>query len=607
MVPARVRRRAPLTAAIVVGVLAVAGTYLWLRPASAPHDGFGGNHDRADCVQIEVSASTEKGDLLAELARQYNDAGRTFGGRCAGVAVHKKTSGAAMESLVTGWDPERDGGPAPQVWAPSSSLWLGLARERASTLDRPAPLAGEPGAEVASIAQSPLAIGMPRPMAEALGWPDKPLGWADVLRLAADPRGWGALGHPEWGRFTLGKDNPHLSTSGLAATVAAYYAASGKSSDLTDADLSRPQTRDFVRGVEASVVHYADDAVKFLANLAEADAQGRATSYVSAVAMQEQLVYLYDSGAPDGDPGRIGKGRRPSVPLVAVHPQDGTLMMDHPYAVLASATAEQQAAAADFLAFLREPAQQQRFADLGFRDYQGRAGPALSAAIGLPGAQPPLSLIDPPAPAVLSHMLTGWDELRKKARVLLVMDVSGSMAEPAGGGRTRLEAAKEAAIQGLARLHPDDEVSLWQFSTEDAGGPQPYAQIVPFAAMRENGERLTAAIKGLHPEGGTALYTTVRAAQRSMLEHYETDRINAIVVLTDGKNEYPRDNDLQALLRDVNADTLERSVRVFAIAFGDKSDLTTLSSIARASRAAAYDARNPSTINDVFISVLSNF
>ncbi|UAB99504.1 VWA domain-containing protein [Dactylosporangium vinaceum] len=316
---------------------------------------------------------------------------------------------------------------------------------------------------------------------------------------------------------------------------------------------------------------------------------------------------LYDSGAPDGDPGRIGKGRRPSVPLVAVHPQDGTLMMDHPYAVLASATAEQQAAAADFLAFLREPAQQQRFADLGFRDYQGRAGPALSAAIGLPGAQPPLSLIDPPAPAVLSHMLTGWDELRKKARVLLVMDVSGSMDEPAGGGRTRLEAAKEAAIQGLARLHPDDEVSLWQFSTEDAGGPQPYEQIVPFAAMRDNGERLTAAIKGLHPEGGTALYTTVRAAQRSMLEHYETDRINAIVVLTDGKNEYPRDNDLQALLRDVNADTLERSVRVFAIAFGDKSDLTTLSSIARASRAAAYDARNPSTINDVFISVLSNF
>jgi Ca-activated chloride channel family protein len=99
----------------------------------------------------------------------------------------------------------------------------------------------------------------------------------------------------------------------------------------------------------------------------------------------------------------------------------------------------------------------------------------------------------------------------------------------------------------------------------------------------------------------------VRAAQRSMLTGYTGDRINAVVVLTDGKNEYPRDNDLDALLRDIDAGNLERSVRVFAIAFGDKSDLGTLSSIARSSRAAAYDARNPSSITDVFVSVLSNF
>ncbi|WP_433219792.1 extracellular solute-binding protein [Dactylosporangium sp. CS-047395] len=595
-------RKAPLAAAVVLGLAAVAGTYLWLRPEKAE-----GNRGRDDCVQIELSASTEKGDLLAELAKRYNTAGRVFDGRCAGVSVHKRTSGAAMESLVDGWNPDADGAPAPQVWAPSSSLWLGLARERATAQDRAAPLDDTPDADVPSIAQSPLTIGMPRPMAEALGWPGKPLGWSDVLALANDPRGWGAYGHPEWGRFTLGKDNPHLSTSGLAATAAAFYAASGKSSDLTPADLARPQVRDFVRGVEASVVHYADDAVKFLGNMAEADAQGRATSYVSAIAMQEQLLYLYNSGAPDGDPGQIGKGRRPSVPLVAVHPKDGTLMMDHPYVVLAAASAEQRAAAADFLDFLRRPEQQQRFADLGFRDYQGRAGSALATAIGLSADQPALSLIDPPAPNVLSRMLAGWDDLRKKARVLLVMDVSGSMRESAGGGRSRLDAAKDAAIAGLRRLHPDDEVSLWQFSTEDAGGPQPYVELVPFGPMRDVQGRLTTAIQGLHPEGGTALYTTVRAAQRGMVERYDPGRINAIVVLTDGKNEYPRDNDLTALLSDVNADTLERSVRVFAIAFGDKSDLKTLSAIARSSRAAAYDARNPAAIEDVFISVLSNF
>jgi Ca-activated chloride channel family protein len=255
-----VTRRAPLVVAVVVGLVAVAGTYLVLRPDKAD-----GNLGRDDCVKLEVSASTEKGDLLADLAGRYNNAGRSFGGRCAGVSVHKKTSGAAMEALARGWDPGRDGGPAPQVWAPSASLWLGLLRERNVASDRGAPF----GDNAPSIAQSPLTIGMPRPMAEALGWPDKPLGWADVLTLASDPRGWGAYGHPEWGRFTLGKDNPHLSTSGLAATAAAYYAASGKSSDLTVNDLAQPKVTDFVRGVESSVVHYSDDAVKFLANLAE--------------------------------------------------------------------------------------------------------------------------------------------------------------------------------------------------------------------------------------------------------------------------------------------------------------------------------------------------
>jgi Ca-activated chloride channel family protein len=597
-------RRAPLVVAVVVGLVAVVGTYLWLRPEQAD-----GNLGRDECVKLEVSASTEKGDLLGQLASKYNNAHRLFGGgRCAGVSVHKKTSGAAMEAIAAGWDPARDGGPAPQVWAPSSSLWVGLLREREGARDGGARLAADgPSGEAASIAQSPLTIGLPRPMAEALGWPGKALGWADVLALASDPRGWGAAGHPEWGRFTLGKDNPHLSTSGLAATVAAYYAASGKSSDLTADDLRRPEVTTFVRGVEASVVHYSDDAVKFLANLAEADAQGRALSYVSAVAMQEQLLFLYDQGAPDGDPASLGKGRQPRVPLVAVHPKDGTLMFDHPLVTLASASADQQAAAADLLAFLREPAQQQRFAALGFRDFAGNAGGALSTAIGLTGSQPPPALIDPPAPPVLAQMLAGWDDLRKKARVLLVIDVSGSMEESAGGGRSRLEAAKQAAVQGLKRLHPDDEVSLWKFSTESGGATTPYDEVVPFAPMRTSADRLTSAINALHPEGGTALYSTVRAAQQSMLQRYDQGRINAIVVLTDGKNEYPKDNDLNALLRDVNADTLERSVRVFAIAFGDKSDLKTLTSIARASRASAYDARNPSTIDDVFVAVLSNF
>ena len=79
------------------------------------------------------------------------------------------------------------------------------------------------------------------------------------------------------------------------------------------------------------------------------------------------------------------------------------------------------------------------------------------------------------------------------------------------------------------------------------------------------------------------------------------------MVLTDGQNEYPKDSDLGRLLTDLDASHRENPVRVFTIAYGDQADLDTLRKIASASRAAAYDARDPSTITNVLTNVISNF
>ena len=64
------------------------------------------------------------------------------------------------------------------------------------------------------------------------------------------PDGWGAKGYSEWGAFKLGKTNPNISTTGLAATVGAFVAATGTSSDLTLDALKDTRVRDFVAGVE---------------------------------------------------------------------------------------------------------------------------------------------------------------------------------------------------------------------------------------------------------------------------------------------------------------------------------------------------------------------
>ncbi|MEV2235709.1 substrate-binding domain-containing protein [Streptomyces phaeochromogenes] len=589
-------RRLPMLVAVVVGLVLLAAVGVVV---SASVGGSGGDCD----VRLEVNSSTEKGDLLADLAEDYNDSGRELaGGKCARVAVSETSSGVAKDALAQGWDERRDGAPEPQVWTPSSSLWLTLLQRDATAADRKLLTDEKPR----SLATSPLAIAMPRPMAEALGWPEKKIGWRDVLSLTQ--KGWASVGRPEWGRFSLGKDNPHTSTSGLGATVATFYAATGRSSDLTVDDVEDAKTRRFVAGVESGVLHYASDATAYMANLAEADADGQALSYASAIAVQEQLIHLYNQGSPTGETEKIGKGKKPQVPLVAVHPADGTLMFDHPFAVLPSASKDQRAAAADFRAFLLEDAQQRRFQKTGFRDHEGNAGSELARSVSLSEqSEGNLSLIDPPADDVLAAVLDSWDELRKKARVLLVMDVSGSMTQTAGGGQSRMEAAKKAAADTLDLYHPDDEVGLWAFSTETDDHPEPYREIVPPRPVRDNEKRLTEAINGLNAEGGTALYATVRAARKEMLAELDADRINAVVVLTDGRNEYPADNDLDALLRDLDASQLERSVRVFTVAFSGQADFGTLTKIATATKATSYDARDPAVIDKVMVSVISNF
>jgi len=77
--------------------------------------------------------------------------------------------------------------------------------------------------------------------------------------------------------------------------------------------------------------------------------------------------------------------------------------------------------------------------------------------------------------------------------------------------------------------------------------------------------------------------------------------------LTDGKNEYPADTDLDGLIRQLRGESPDTSVRVFSIAFGEDADLAALRRIGEASGAAAYDAKDAASIDNVFTAVISNF
>ncbi|MFG1917549.1 extracellular solute-binding protein [Micromonospora sp. NPDC048898] len=583
----RPRQWLPYTAAVTAGLVVIAGAFVIVQQREA------------DCTTtLEVNSSTEKAALLVDLAERYNRGDRSIdGGGCAQVHVSALNSGKATEALATGW--ANTGLPQPQVWLPTSSLWTGQLR----LLDQAAGREPQTPDRYPSIANSPLVIAMPQPKAELVRQRGS-LGWGEILGLSGRD-GWASFGKPEWGRFTFGKDNPNLSTSGLAATIATYYAAVQRSNDLTRSDLANPAVTQFVRRIEANVSHYSDDSVDLLRGLAEADLAGGAgrTDDMSAIVLQEELVDLYNTGALSPRQDGQQQGRRPNVPLVAVHPREGTFNLDHPFVVLPSADKRQRAAAADFQKFLTEDDQQKSFARLGFRDHKRRASAELLASVG---AEPTggLTYFEPPDPQVVGAMLDGWRTLRKKANILIALDTSGSM-EAMVGTRTRFQVASAAAGKGLALLNSEDRVGLWSFSSEIPSRPKtPYRREVPLGEFDQ--KQINARIAGLHVEGATALYATVRAAHRELRERYDPQRINAIVVLTDGKNEYSRDNDLPRLLADVALDP-QHPVKVFCIAFDRESDFATLDQIAKASSGKAFDATDPAKIDEAFVKLVSSF
>ena len=566
-----------------------------------------------DCLQIDMAISPEKIELLTSLAQTFNRNRVTVGDQCIFVSPKSKASGAAMQALAAGWD-EQVEGELPVVWSPASSEW-------GSILDQRRADQGEPtmANEGTPFMNTPLVIAMPEPMATALGWPNEALGWSDILSLATSTEGWAAYGHPEWGAFKLGKTNPNFSTSGLSALIAQNYAATQKSRDLTSEDLAKQDVIEFNRDVESSVVHYGDTTLTFLNNWYRADQEGTALTYVSAVAVEEKSVIDYNTGNPDGilQPGE--EPRMPRIPLVAIYPEEGTIFSDNPFFVLDApwVSEEEREAALLFQDFVQQPENQQRVLEFNFRP--GNPQVAIAAPIVREnGVDPdqPQTLLQSPAPPVMVDLLDRWAEQRKGARVLLVIDISGSMKERAGGDSrdTKLDLAKTAAIDSLEDFKSNDLVGLRVFSTNLGTSGENWLDLVPIGPMSQNEAALRDEIESLMPTNGTPLYDVTLDSFQTMYDSYDQTRINAVVLLTDGKNDDGQiADDNQQLettlgeLRRLSQGELGLPVRVFTIGYGADADLSVLKQIAEATNAASYNASDPKSINKVFTAVISNF
>lgn len=601
-----------IAAAVAVVLCATGASFVWKNRTGDNTPGRPGTTALAACAnpaeQLSIVSSQEKAGLLADLATGYGS--RTAEGTCVSVAVRPGNSGKLAKQLADGW--QESDGDRPDVWSPASQTWLDLSRWRSTNKTLPA--------DAPSLFSTPVVIGMPKPMAEAMGWPDAAIGWKDLAGIAADPKGWGRYQHPEWGKFQLGKTNPQYSSAGLAATIGAYFAYTGRSNELTRADVDDPKAQAFVRGLEKSVVHYGDTTLTFLANLRRADDREQALSYVSAVTIEESSLIAYNQGFTCGAKSQErGCERKPApkTPLVAIYPQEGTQQSAHPYVKMAGLSAGKSAVADDFLRYVRSPAAQPKIAELGFRTYDGKATTLVTREHGaLPDIE--VNQLGRPQPDVTDRLLTVWPRLRKPANVIVLVDTSKSMADPvAGTGRTKLTLLQQARGALSTGFSDDDRVGLWKFA-DHLDGPRDYVPLAPSAAMgtTKGGltqrQRIDRDIAALSADGGTGLYNTIAAASGTIRDDWDPDAINAVVVLTDGRNETNRGiTDLSDLIGQVRS--TERPVRVFSIAYGSTADpedqdgQTALEKISNETQAARYDATRATDIADALIAVISNF
>jgi len=544
-------------------------------------------------LPLAITSSEEKSSLLVQLASDYERSRPMVGNQCVDVTVSRKASGAAEQALARGWNEAIDG-PRPDAWLPAAITWILLLEYHHPNLAKP---------DSPSLFRSPLVIGMPREMAIKLGWPEKDIGWSTLLQLASNQTGWSTYGRPDWGAFQLDKTNPNTSTSGLHALIATYFAASGKIRDLTSATLTDPAVRGFAMGVEKPVVHYGDTVSNFLLNLQQADDEGRALSYVSAIAMEEKQIWDYNQGNPTGDPVKLGQHPLPKVPLVAIYPKEGTLSADHPYAVLNApwVTPAKQQAAQAFLQYLQRPAIQQRFQDAGFRNQRGTPGPVIKQANGML-ADRPGAYLELPTGQVIADVQASWNAIRKRARVLLLIDRSALTADD---DATTLAQSVDA---GLKLLAADDMAGAWAVPAAP-GAAQPYVELVPLQPVETHRAELQAAIAVIRPSSAAiALYRSVALAVANLKSSADPSKINAVLLVSAGRSSDPADADRFTTLADLSALASQGpGIHVFTVAYGKNPDRQVLRLVALAGKGAYYDASVPPSLPRALAAVLTNF
>jgi Ca-activated chloride channel homolog len=173
---------------------------------------------------------------------------------------------------------------------------------------------------------------------------------------------------------------------------------------------------------------------------------------------------------------------------------------------------------------------------------------------------------------------------RTPLNLAVVIDRSGSMTG------AKLEKTKQAAMQLVDRLTPNDIFSLVIFSDE--------AQVLVPAQKVTDKDALKEKIESIEANGSTALYSGVKTGADQLEEYFSSKRINRVILLSDGLANVgpstPRE------LRRFGNSLAERGISVTTIGVGDDYNEDLMAGLAEASDANYYYVQDMEKLPQIF-------
>ncbi|NUW42452.1 substrate-binding domain-containing protein [Nonomuraea rhodomycinica] len=524
---------------------------------------FNRDHDcSAGKLALRVVATPDIQPALSKIAGTYNKALHSIDSRCVEVTVTKESAARTANALAAGKA-------AADLWVADSSLIVGRLRSDPAGAALPEPSG--------SAALSPVVLVAAQSMADKLTASLQP-SWAGMIAAAnvANPDGPGK-------KVRVLALDPQKNSAGMAALLAA--AGSAKKAK---------QDKALVGALKELSGQIVSDPSALLASLTV-----RSGSKVPVGVASEQSVYTHNA-------------KRPDAQVVPLYPAEGTYNLDYPMTVLAKDPGVRKAAAS-FQKELTTSSAQRTLRDQGFRTPDGKGGDVLAKGKGFVSTlSRPLAA---PDPKTVASMAQTWSRLNLGSRMLTLLDVSGTMALPVPGTQlTRMQAISRIATEGLSLFPADSEIGVWAFSTHLDGQGKDWREMVSVGPLSETTdgrlrkEALATQLATVQAKatGDTGLNDTLKAAYTEMTKSYQGDKINTILVLTDGAGNDDPDGGvgnaeiLSFLKKTYNP---KRPVSILLIAFGPDAPKgkKQMDALAKATGGEAYIAENILQVRDFFL------